>query len=166
MSEDALAPTVVTPAPTESAAIPVSSSEQQPLSKKAQKKLAKAAYIAEKKLERRAAEKERKKEKKRALAEKRAAGELEGEEAGRDRKRQKIEQGPRTPFGARIVIDLGFDDKMTENVSLATPTGPWLACPECMGCRRRSSRSRPSWRTHIVRTGRRHILSRRSCSLL
>ncbi len=89
----------------------------QPLSKKAQKRLAKAAYIAERKKERRAAEKERKKEKKRALAEKRAAGELDEEEAARDRKRQKKEQGPRTPFNARIVVDLGFDDKMTENVS-------------------------------------------------
>ncbi|TFK93636.1 hypothetical protein K466DRAFT_460837, partial [Polyporus arcularius HHB13444] len=87
----------------------------QPLSKKAQKRLAKAAYIAERKKERRAAEKERKKEKKRALAEKRAAGELDEEEAARDRKRQKTEQGPRTPFNARIVVDLGFDDKMTEN---------------------------------------------------
>ena len=104
-------------APTEA---PDSTPDGQPLSKKAQKKLAKAAYIAERKKERRAAEKERKKEKKRVLAEKRAAGELDEDEetVGRDRKRQKTEQGPRTPFGARVVVDLGFDEKMTENVSV------------------------------------------------
>ncbi|KAI0326714.1 hypothetical protein GY45DRAFT_1328584 [Cubamyces sp. BRFM 1775] len=91
----------------------------QPLSKKAQKKLAKAAYIAERKKERRAAEKERRKEKKRLLAEKRAAGELDPEEEAelreRERKRQKLEKGPRTPFNARVVVDLGFDEMMTEN---------------------------------------------------
>ncbi|KAH9854928.1 guanine-1-methyltransferase-domain-containing protein [Lenzites betulinus] len=88
-----------------------------PLSKKAQKRLAKAAYLAERKKERRAVEKERRKEKKRALAEKRAAGELdpEEEEAEQQRKRQKMERGPRTPFGARVVVDLGFDEMMTEN---------------------------------------------------
>ncbi|KAI0658568.1 guanine-1-methyltransferase-domain-containing protein [Cubamyces menziesii] len=91
----------------------------QPLSKKAQKKLAKAAYIAERKKERRAAEKERRKEKRRLLAEKRAAGELDPEEEAelreRERKRQKLEKGPRTPFNARVVVDLGFDEMMTEN---------------------------------------------------
>ncbi|KAI0832825.1 guanine-1-methyltransferase-domain-containing protein [Trametes gibbosa] len=88
-----------------------------PLSKKAQKKLAKAAYLAERKKERRAIEKERRKEKKRALAEKRAAGELdpEEEEAEQQRKRRRTERGPRTPFGARVVVDLGFDEMMTEN---------------------------------------------------
>ncbi|KAI0711047.1 guanine-1-methyltransferase-domain-containing protein [Cerioporus squamosus] len=106
MSDDASTP-AATPAPAVSPA-PASVEE-------GAEKLAKAAYIAERKKERRAAEKERKKEKKRALAEKRAAGELDEEEAARDRKRQKTEQGPRTPFNARIVIDLGFDDKMTEN---------------------------------------------------
>ncbi|KAI0774742.1 guanine-1-methyltransferase-domain-containing protein, partial [Trametes elegans] len=87
------------------------------LSKKAQKKLAKAAYLAERKKERRAAEKERRKEKKRLLAEKRAAGELDPDEeaAERDRKRQKTGAGARTPFDARVVVDLGFDEKMTEN---------------------------------------------------
>ncbi|OSD04443.1 hypothetical protein PYCCODRAFT_1347315, partial [Trametes coccinea BRFM310] len=89
----------------------------QPLSKKAQKKLAKAAYIAERKKERRAAEKERRKEKKRLLAEKRAAGELDPEEEAelQKRKRQRTDKGPRTFFNARVVVDLGFDEMMTEN---------------------------------------------------
>ena len=43
------------------------------------------------------------------------AEELERE---RERKRQKTEQGPRSLFGAQVVVDLGFDEKMTENVSL------------------------------------------------
>ena len=122
MSDDAPASAPPAPAPAESPAASADSpapTEGQPLSKKAQKRLAKAAYIAERKKERRAAEKERRKEKKRALAEKRAAGELDGEEeeAARDRKRQKTEQGPRTAFNARVVVDLGFDENMTENVS-------------------------------------------------
>ncbi|KAL1944097.1 hypothetical protein VTO73DRAFT_3282 [Trametes versicolor] len=86
-----------------------------PLSKKAQKKLAKAAWLAERKKERRAVEKERRKEKKRAFAEKRAAGELDPEDEERERKRLKVDKGPRTPFAARVVVDLGFDEKMTEN---------------------------------------------------
>ncbi|KAI1795072.1 guanine-1-methyltransferase-domain-containing protein [Ganoderma leucocontextum] len=90
----------------------------EPLSKKAQKKLAKSAYLAERKKERRAVEKERKKEKRREFAQKRDAGELDADELERERKRRKTEQGasgPRVPFGARIVVDLGFDAKMTEN---------------------------------------------------
>ncbi|KAI0650828.1 guanine-1-methyltransferase-domain-containing protein [Trametes meyenii] len=86
-----------------------------PLSKKAQKKLAKAAYFEERKKERRAAEKERRKEKKRLLAEQRPAGEPDAEDEQRDRKRQKTDKGPRVFFGARVVVDLGFDEKMTEN---------------------------------------------------
>lgn len=88
--------------------------QEQLLSKNAQKKLVKAARIAEQKKERRAYEKEKKKERKRVLATKRATGELDSDE--RPRKKARIE-GPRTPFQARIVVDLGFDDKMTENVS-------------------------------------------------
>lgn len=93
------------------------------LSKNAQKKLAKAARFAEQKKERRAAEKERKKEKRRLQAQKRAAEDLDGENEGQDdaadgRKRRKVEEqrGPRVPFGARVVVDLGFDDMMSENV--------------------------------------------------
>lgn len=94
-----------------------------PLSKKAQKKLAKAAWLAERKKERRAVEKERRKEKKRAFAEKRAAGELDPEDEERERKRLKVDKGPRTPFAARVVVDLGFDEKMTENVSTIACSG-------------------------------------------
>ncbi|KZT06515.1 uncharacterized protein LAESUDRAFT_653560 [Laetiporus sulphureus 93-53] len=89
----------------------------QPLSKNAQKRLAKAARTAELKKERRAAEKERKKEKKRVQAEKRAAGELEGkdDEQALSRKKRRMGEGPRTPFGATVVVDLGFDSMMTDN---------------------------------------------------
>ncbi|KAI0920775.1 hypothetical protein AcW1_005049 [Taiwanofungus camphoratus] len=96
------------------------SSSTQPLSKKARKRLAKAAWIAEQKKGRRAAEKERRREKKRLLAEKRAAGELEegyeGEQSGSNKKRRVEEfKGPKKPFGARVVVDLGFDNMMSEN---------------------------------------------------
>ena len=82
------------------------------LSKSARKKAAKAEKYAAYKLERRAREKETRKEKKRARAEKRAAGDLddEHEEHAPQTKRLKLE------FGGRVVIDLGFDDKMTDKV--------------------------------------------------
>lgn len=105
------------PVPTNAVAS-TSTESSPPLSKKAQKKLAKAAWLAERKKERRAVEKERRKEKKRAFAEKRAAGELDPEDEERERKRLKIDKGSRTPFAARVVVDLGFDEKMTENVSI------------------------------------------------
>ncbi|KAL7282698.1 hypothetical protein ACG7TL_004172 [Trametes sanguinea] len=112
---NAAIPHTIEPAPT--SASPAPDSGAQPLSKKAQKKLAKAAYIAERKKERRAAEKERRKEKKRLLAEKLAAGELDPEEEAelQKRKRQRTDKGPRTFFNARVVVDLGFDEMMTEN---------------------------------------------------
>ncbi|KAI0796284.1 guanine-1-methyltransferase-domain-containing protein [Irpex lacteus] len=98
--------------PTESA----ESTQPQPLSKNAQKKLARAARLAEQKKERRAYEKEKKKEKKRQLVEKRAAGELgDDAEEGGPRKKAKTDAGPKVPFKARIVVDLGFDDLMSEN---------------------------------------------------
>lgn len=97
-----------------------SQSEPQPLSKKAQKKLRKAEFLAERKLERRAREKEKKKEKKRERAERIAAGEdvdTAAEDDGRVKKRAKLSHGaPRNAFGARVVVDLGFDDKMSEKV--------------------------------------------------
>jgi tRNA (guanine9-N1)-methyltransferase len=86
------------------------------LSKNAQKKLARAARIAEQKKERRVYEKEKKKEKRRELAAKRAAGELDEGEEGGPKKKVRVE-GPRTPFNARVVVDLSFDDMMTDNVS-------------------------------------------------
>lgn len=89
----------------------------QPLSKNAQKRLAKAARVAELKKERRAYEKEKRKEKKRQLAVKRAAGEMDGDEGEDDASRKKARtEGPRTPFDARIVVDLGFDSMMSDNV--------------------------------------------------
>lgn len=94
---------------------PVISSEEttvEPLSKKAQKKAAKAARYAEQKAERRAREKERRKLK-------RAAAQPEPHDedgAVPQSKRVKLDPSSRTMFGARLVIDLGFDDKMTEKV--------------------------------------------------
>lgn len=105
-----------------------------PLSKNAQKKLAKAAILAEKRKEKRAYQKEKKKEAKRL---KTASKQSEGEDAGEGeegageeadvhkRKRARLEEGVsnkrrrggRKPFKARVVIDLGFDDLMSENVS-------------------------------------------------
>ncbi|KII95276.1 hypothetical protein PLICRDRAFT_34118 [Plicaturopsis crispa FD-325 SS-3] len=84
-----------------------------PLSKNAQKKAAKMARYAEQKLERRAREKAVKKEKKLERAQKRAAGELDDDdEGGRKVKRAKLGKG--TPFNARVVVDLGFDDMMSD----------------------------------------------------
>ncbi|KAG6868748.1 hypothetical protein C0993_011017 [Termitomyces sp. T159_Od127] len=84
-------------------------SESQSLSKNALKKAAKAERFAAYKLERRAKEKEAKKEKKRALQARRAAGEIDEDE---EKKRHK--KKPRLHFGGRVVVDLGFDDKMNE----------------------------------------------------
>ncbi|KNZ76052.1 tRNA (guanine-N(1)-)-methyltransferase [Termitomyces sp. J132] len=79
----------------------------QSLSKNALKKAARAERFAAYKVERRAREKEAKKEKKRMLRAKCAAGEI-----GEDEKRRK--KKPRLHFGGRVVVDLGFDDKMNE----------------------------------------------------
>jgi len=94
---------------------PTISSEEaaaEPLSKKSQKKAAKAARYAEQKVERRAREKERKKLK-RAAAQPQPHDEDEGVPKS---KRAKLGRGSQTKFGARLVVDLGFDDKMTEKV--------------------------------------------------
>ncbi|KXN89454.1 tRNA (guanine(9)-N1)-methyltransferase [Leucoagaricus sp. SymC.cos] len=87
------------------------STQPAPLSKSAQKKAARAARLAELKLERRAREKEAKKEKKRIRAEKRAAGELDDEDEAEKVKQKKK---PRVTFGGRVVVDLGFDHLMSE----------------------------------------------------
>lgn len=91
------------------------------LSKKAQKKAAKAARYAAQKLERRAKEKEAKKEKKRIRAEKRAAGQLEEDEAQAEEEKRRAMKRAKTgagqkPFGAKVCIDLGFDEMMTDKV--------------------------------------------------
>jgi len=93
------------------------------LSKNAQKRLLKAQRKEEFKAERRARDKALKKAKKAELREKRARGELhdDEEENARQVKRQKLlHDGPKEKFGARLVIDLGFDDKMTDRVSLSS----------------------------------------------
>jgi tRNA (guanine9-N1)-methyltransferase len=83
-----------------------------PPSKSAQKKAARAARYAQVKLQRRANEKEAKKLKKRIRAEKRAAGELDQDGAEIHRQRKK----PRVIFGGKVVVDLGFDDLMSDKV--------------------------------------------------
>ncbi|KAJ7167664.1 guanine-1-methyltransferase-domain-containing protein [Mycena filopes] len=90
---------------------PGPNAEEEPTkpSKSSLKKAARREKFAATKLERRAKEREAKKEKKRVKAAKRAAGELSEEDAPKAKKRRV---GP--PFGGRIVIDLGFDHKMTE----------------------------------------------------
>lgn len=80
-------------------------------SKSSLKKAARREKLAALKLERRAKEKLAKKEKKRVKAEKRAAGELDSDDEPKPKKRRF---GP--PFGGRVVVDLGFDEKMTEKV--------------------------------------------------
>ncbi|KAK0190604.1 guanine-1-methyltransferase-domain-containing protein, partial [Armillaria mellea] len=81
------------------------------LSKSAQKRAERKERLAATKLERRAKEKAAKKEKRRIKAEKRTAGELDSaDEAERERNKKK----PKLEFGGRVLIDLGFDDKMLE----------------------------------------------------
>ncbi|KAH9179746.1 guanine-1-methyltransferase-domain-containing protein [Lactarius sanguifluus] len=81
-------------------------------SKKAQKRALKMARIDERKLERRARARAAKKEKKRKRAEKIAAGEQVSADE-RPRKRANV-HGKKNPFAARVVLDLGFDDKMND----------------------------------------------------
>jgi tRNA (guanine9-N1)-methyltransferase len=89
---------------------PVEVEAAQP-SKSSLKKAARRERLAALKLERRAKEKLAKKEKKRVKAEKRAAGELDEDDEPPPKKRRV---GP--PFGGRVVVDLGFDEQMTEKV--------------------------------------------------
>lgn len=83
-----------------------------PLSKSAQKKAARALRFAELKVQRRAKEKEAKKEKKRIRAEKRAAGELDEDDAQRDQRKKR----PKVIFSGKVVVDLGFDHLMSDKV--------------------------------------------------
>ncbi|KAG7097388.1 hypothetical protein E1B28_004738 [Marasmius oreades] len=88
-------------------------SSEPTLSKSAMKKTARKQALQEHKKERRAREKEMRKEKKKTLHQKRLAGELDEDEKAlleqRRKKRRKLE-----PFGGRVVVDLGFDEKMSE----------------------------------------------------
>ncbi|CAE6425621.1 unnamed protein product [Rhizoctonia solani] len=83
-------------------------------SKSAQKKLAKAERFAQLKLQRRAREKEQKAAKRKEREELLAAGQDPGPSDAKKRRISREGQGPVRPFNARIVIDLGFDEKMTD----------------------------------------------------
>jgi hypothetical protein len=120
--------------------------ELAPLSKNAQKKAQKAAYIQDRKLERRAREKKVRREKKRMRVERLAAG----EELSEDERAAKRKKGPRTPFDARVVVDLGFDDMMTEKVRQCTFT-PYLPCILGYNCTSGNILSRFSACIHIQR---------------
>ncbi|KAL5487700.1 TRM10 [Sanghuangporus weigelae] len=100
--------------------------QEQPLSKKAQKRAAKAAFIQERKLERRQRERAARKEKQHERRERFVRGELdhkegqgdgrgEGGEPVRKKARKSYANGRgRSPFKARVVVDLGFDSYMTD----------------------------------------------------
>lgn len=92
---------------------PENASESIVLSKKAQKRALKMARLEERKMERRAKERAAKKEKKRKRAERLAAGEQLSEDERQ--KRAKVDRA-KDPFAARVVLDLGFDDKMSDKV--------------------------------------------------
>ncbi|KAF7302127.1 SAM-dependent MTase TRM10-type domain-containing protein [Mycena indigotica] len=85
-----------------------------PMTKSAMKKAARRERIAAQRGEKRAREKEVRKAKKREREERRAAGELEEDDLPKAKRRRV---GP--PFGGRVVIDLGFDNSMTEKEVLS-----------------------------------------------
>lgn len=94
---------------------PENTSEMVVLSKNAQKRALKMARLEERKMERRAKEKSAKKEKKRKRAEKLAAG--AGEQLSEDERQKRAKANrAKEPFAARVVLDLGFDDKMSDKV--------------------------------------------------
>jgi len=97
----------------ERAISPENTSETVVLSKNAQKRALKMARQQERKMEHRAKEKAAKKEKKRKRAERLAAGEQLSEDERQ--KRAKVNRA-KEPFAARVVLDLGFDDKMNDKV--------------------------------------------------
>ncbi|EPQ29564.1 uncharacterized protein PFL1_02783 [Pseudozyma flocculosa PF-1] len=90
------------------------------LSKSAAKKLAKKQYFEETKLDRRRAERDKRKQKKRDQYQQRQQQAAEqGTDAATVGKRKRGKDAAkakpkRKPFGARLVIDLGFDDLMSE----------------------------------------------------
>lgn len=90
---------------------------QLPLSKNARKRLLKAERYAASKAERRARDKEKKRERaaKRRAATPDALGDAERRAAKR-RKMDAVKLGPKNVFQARVVIDLAFDDLMSEKV--------------------------------------------------
>lgn len=107
------------------------SSNPQGLSKKAQKRAAKAARLHELKLERRAREKEAKKHKRRERALAIARG---GLDANTPRTRRRTNAGGETEiFNARVVVDLGFDDLMSDKVGVSLCPCPSSLKRSCQG---------------------------------
>ncbi|THV08197.1 hypothetical protein K435DRAFT_771760 [Dendrothele bispora CBS 962.96] len=80
-------------------------------SKKSLKKAKKLEAIRESRLRKRAQEKEARKEKKREKARKRDAGELDDTA---EQEEQAAKKRKTSGFGGKVVIDLGFDDLMSE----------------------------------------------------
>lgn len=108
--------------PAESSVDPAPVDSATPLSKNAQKKARKAELMKERKLERRVREREARKEKKRKRAERIAAGEEISEDEQAKKRAKVTAAGLKTPFRARALIDLGFDDMMSEKVrSISSP---------------------------------------------
>lgn len=101
------------------------STEAVPLSKNARKRLAKDAKWQAEKAERRAREKERKKEKRKLRS-------LEEPSEQPEQKKPRLERQP--PFKARIVVDLGFDEKMNQRVLFNSIH----ICSKCLTSRRKS----------------------------
>lgn len=90
------------------------SSNHQGLSKNAQKRAARATRLRELKLERRAREKEAKKQRRRERTLAIANGEPEGINSRKRRRTAEPEI-----FNARVVVDLGFDELMSDKVGVS-----------------------------------------------
>lgn len=114
-TRDMSEPATPAAATTDGAAPPASAEGEPPMSKSRMKKLRKQAEVKAKHAERKAREKAKRAE----LRAKRDAGEIPPDALPPRKKRKIAPAGTPTPFNARVVIDLGFDDKMNEKVRLA-----------------------------------------------
>lgn len=95
-----------------------------PLSKKAQKRLAKAAFFQERKLERRQREKAAKKEKKRERRERIAAGEIDEDEDEESNKKRRKLSVPVIPFKGRIVGKAYIPNTILSTLMYFNASGP------------------------------------------